>query len=95
MHDRRPLPSTQIAMWSAIAGSLVLLGVLLLVGLGQGAWTIAATVLLLSCVLVCVVSACQGAATDREVQRAVDRLVALRIDDEQRRRGRTARTRRS
>lgn len=68
-----------IAMWGAIGGSLVLLGILLLAGLGQAAWTIAAAVLLLSCVAVCAVSVWQGVVAEREVARAIDRLVAARV----------------
>ncbi len=81
MTANRRVNRTRIAMWSAIGGSLVLLGVLLLAGLGQRAWTIAAAVLLLSCVPVCAVSIWQGAVADREVKRAVERLVALRAAD--------------
>ena len=82
---RRPW-NPRPTMWTAIGASIVLLGVLLALGWGDDAWSAAAGVLLLSCLLVCVFAALQSRSTDREVQRAVARLAAQREADEQRRR---------
>ena len=75
----------RLLMWSAIGGSIALLGALLALGWDDGAWTIAAGVLLLSCVFVCIVAGVQSRDTDREVRRAVARLAAAREADERRR----------
>jgi hypothetical protein len=72
-------------MWAAIAGSIALLVVLLLLGWDDGAWSAAAGVLLLSCVLVCVFAALQGRTAAREVSRAVEQLAMQRAADDERR----------
>lgn len=79
-------PSPRVVMWGAIGGSVVLLGVLLLAGLDQGAWVVASAALLVACVLVCVWAGVQGRITEREVRRAVERLAASRRARERSRR---------
>lgn len=86
MKPRREPWNPRRTMWTAIGGSVALLGVLLLLGWDDGARATAAGVLLLSCVLVCVFAALQGRSTDREVGQAVVRIAAQREADEQRRR---------
>jgi hypothetical protein len=77
--NRHPTPmKARIVMWAAIAGSLALLGVLLALGWGEGAWTTAAGVLLLACVFVCIWAGVQSRTTDREVRRAVARIATAR-----------------
>ena len=88
MNPPGPAWNPRRTMWSAIAGTLVLLGVLLALGWGDDAWAAAAGVLLLSCLLVCLFATLQGRRTDREVQRALARLAAQREADRQRRRPR-------
>ena len=83
-HQRVPW-NPRRTMWSSIGGSIALLGVLLALGWGDDAWTVAAGVLFVSCLLVCVFAALQSRSTDREVQRAVARLAAQREADRQRR----------
>ena len=75
----------RLVMWSAIGGSIALLGVLLALGWEDDAWAAAAGVLFLACVFVCIFSLWQSASTDREVRRAVARLAAVREADERRR----------
>jgi len=65
-------------MRAAIVGALALLAVLLLLGWGDGAWAVAAGVLLLSCVFVCLWAVAESRRTDRDVRRAVDQLVDAR-----------------
>ncbi len=72
-------------MWSAIGASIALLFVLLRLGWGDAAWSTAAGVLLLACIAVCVFAALQSRNTDREIRRAVARLVSPRREDERRR----------
>ncbi len=59
-------------MWSAIAGSVVLLGALLARGWGADAWRTAALVSVLACVSICVWA---GVASDRAAVRAHRQLV--------------------
>lgn len=73
-------------MWSAIGGSVVLLGALLVLGWDDDAWVAAAGVLLVSCLLVCMFALLQSRSTDRQLRRAVVLLAAQRHADEQRRR---------
>ena len=75
----------RVVMWSAIGGSIALLGALLALGWDDDAWATAAGVLLLSCVFVCIFAALQSRSTDREVRRAVARLAAAREAGERRR----------
>jgi hypothetical protein len=82
--DRAP-SNPRVVMWSAIGGSIVLLGVLLALGWDNTAWSTAAGVLLLACVGACIFAAVQSRSTDREVRRAVARLAASREADERRR----------
>lgn len=84
MNKDRP-SNPHLVMWSAIGGSIALLGVLLALGWDDAAWATAAGVLLFACVLVCIFAGEQGRSTDREVRRAVDRLAAARSADESRR----------
>ncbi|MGD9795497.1 MAG: hypothetical protein AB7V43_18690 [Acidimicrobiia bacterium] len=72
----------RIVMWGAIGGSMALLGVLLLLGLNGGAWTIAGAVLLGSCVIVCIWAGHEGTIAEREVRDAVARLAATRQHDQ-------------
>ena len=85
--SEQPRPwNPQRTMWAAIGGSFVLLGVLLALGWGHVAWSAAASVLLLSCILVCLFAVLQSRTTDREVRDAVARLAAQREAEELRRR---------
>lgn len=67
-----------LVMWAAILGSVALLGVLLFLGWHDRAGATAAGFLLLACVFVCIWTAAQGRATDREVRRVVATLAAVR-----------------
>lgn len=78
MNRRRTPASPRLVMWTAIGGSVALLGVLLALGWQDRAWTTAAGTLLLACVFVCIWAAAQGRTTEREVRRAVARLAAAR-----------------
>jgi hypothetical protein len=71
-------PPTVAVMWAAIAASVGLLLVLLTQGWGPGAWGIAAGVLLLSCIAVCVWAAFIGHHSNQEVERVVARLAETR-----------------
>ena len=82
--DRAP-SNPRVVMWSAIGGSIALLGALLALGWDDAAWSTAAGVLLLACIGVCIFAAAQSRSTDREVRRAVARLAAAREADERRR----------
>ena len=82
--DRAP-SNPRVIMWSAIGGSIALLGVLLALGWDDAAWSTAAGVLLLACVGVCVFAVLQSRSTDREVRRAVARLASARDADDRRR----------
>ncbi len=65
-------------MWTAIGVSLALLALLLARGWGEGAWGVAAGVLLLSCIAVCVWAAVTDARAARLVDREVARLIRSR-----------------
>ena len=71
-------PATVAAMWAAIAVSTALLLVLLAQGWGGRAWSLAAGVLLLSCIAVCAWAAIIGNRSSREVDRAIARLAETR-----------------
>lgn len=71
-------PPTLAVMWGAIAVSAGLLLVLLAQGWGGRAWGIAAGVLLLSCIAICVWAAVIGHRATREVERLVARLAETR-----------------
>ena len=72
----------RVVMWSAIGGSIAVLGALLALGWDDNAWATAAGVLFVSCVLVCTFAGLQSRSTDREVRRAVARLAATREAEE-------------
>lgn len=82
MNRQRTPWNLRLVMWSAIGGSIALLGVLLALGWGDDAWAAAAGVLLLACVFVCIFATVQSRVTDREVRCAVARLAATREADE-------------
>ena len=86
MNARRRRWNPRRTMWTAIGGSIALLGVLLARGWDDNAWSAAAGVLLVSCILVCVFAAQQSRGTERDVRDAVARLAAQRRADEERRR---------
>jgi hypothetical protein len=65
-------------MWTAIAGSIAVVGVLLALGEGDRAWKTAAGTLLVACVLVCIWAVAQGHTAARDVNRAVARIAAAR-----------------
>jgi hypothetical protein len=72
-------------MWAAIGLSVVLFGLLIALGWRDNAGSIAAAFLLLACVAVCVWAGVHGRIADREVDRAIARMVAAREDDQRRR----------
>ena len=78
MNRHRIRRNPRLVMWTAIAGSIALVGVLLAVGWEERAWTTAAGTLLVASVFVCIWAAAQGRATEREVRRAVARIAAAR-----------------
>lgn len=65
-------------MWGAIALSLALFLLLVVLGWGNSAASIAGGLLLLTCVAVCVWAAMQGRRAEREVERAVGQIVWAR-----------------
>ena len=75
-YDRR-WPSVTAAMWAGIAVSIMVLVVLLARG-GGDAWTMAAGVLLVICIGVCVYSAIVGKRSARAIDEAVARLADAR-----------------
>lgn len=68
----------RILMWSGIAGSVSLLVVLLALGWGRRAWTVASVALFVSCIAVCGLAIVQGRIAERDVRKAVARLDAER-----------------
>ena len=78
-------------MGTAIGGSVGLLAVLLGFGWRDRAWTVAAGVLLLACLAVCVWTVAQGRRAERDVDLAIERLAAARRADERRRSTRSGR----
>lgn len=76
-----------VVMWAGIFGSALLLLLLLARGWGSGAWALAAGVLLVTCLGVCVGAAVLG----RQSARAIDDAVA-RLADERRARVHTPNT---
>ncbi len=72
--------AARVAMRTSIAGSALLLVALLARGWGRDAWTTAAAVLFLLCVVTCIVAGVIGGRSEREVRRAVDRLAMTRSD---------------
>ena len=66
------------AMWAGIAGAALLLIVLLARGWGRSAWGVAAGVLLLVCVGVCVWAAVTGERSARTVRAEIERLAETR-----------------
>lgn len=75
----------RVVMWVAIGLSFGLFGLLVAVGWRDNAGTLAVGFLLLACVAVCVWAGVQGRIADREVERAIARMVAAREDDQRRR----------
>jgi hypothetical protein len=71
-------------MWTAIGLSVVLFGLLTAVGWRDNAGTIAAGILLLACVAVCIWAGVQGRISEREVDRAIARMAAAREQDRRR-----------
>ena len=74
----------RVVMWAAIGLSVVLLWLLIALGWRDNAGTIAAGLLLLACVAVCIWAGVQGRIADREVDRAVARMAAAREQDRRR-----------
>lgn len=65
-------------MWLGISGSVLLLVALLARGWGSDAWALAAGVLIVTCLGVCVAAAVLGARTGRAIDDAVARLAEER-----------------
>lgn len=74
----------RVVMWAAVGLSVVLFGLLIALGWPDNAGTIAAGLLLLACVAVCIWAGVQGRISDREVDRAVARMAAAREQDRRR-----------
>ena len=77
-----------VAMWVAIALAVALFFVLWTGGSAQRAWNVAAGVLVVSCLAVCLWGALIGRQTDRSVRQAVARMEALRREADAKRYGR-------
>lgn len=73
----------RVVMWAAI-GLSGLFGLLIALGWRDNAGTIAAGLLLLACVAVCIWAGVQGRISDREVDRAVARMATPREQDRRR-----------
>ena len=63
-----------VVMWTGISGSVLLLVVLLARGWGRDAWALAAGVLLMICLGVCVTAAILGERAARSIDDAVAQL---------------------
>lgn len=74
----------RVVMWAAIGLAFALFGLLIGLGWRDNAGTIAAGLLLLACVAVCIWAGVQGRISDREVDRAVARMAAAREQDRRR-----------
>ena len=68
----------RVVMWAAIALSVALAVALRARGWDERAWQVAAGVLLLSCIAVCIWSAGVANRCDRDVRAAVERLAEER-----------------
>jgi hypothetical protein len=65
-------------MWSGASASVLLLAVLLARGWRGDAWTAAAVILFLTCVVACAWAGAIGERSSGDVRREVERLVAQR-----------------
>lgn len=82
----------RVVMWTGIGLSFGLFGLLIAVGWRANAGTIAAAFLLLACLAACVWAGVQGRISDREVDRAIARMAAVRQEDDPPRSPRTEST---
>jgi fatty acid desaturase len=71
-------------MWAAIGLSVVLFWLFIALGWRDDAGTVAAGLLLLTCLAVCIWAGVQGRISDREVERAVAQMAAAREQDRRR-----------
>jgi hypothetical protein len=72
-------------MWTAITLSLALFVLLVVLGWGDSAASIAGGLLLLACVAVCIWAGLQGRTAEREVDRAVGQIASARRGHSRRR----------
>ena len=79
MTDRhRTARRSRVVMWASVALAVAVLVALLARGWANGAWNVAAGVLVLGCIAACGSAVVAGRRSEREVRAAIARLARLR-----------------